>query len=330
MSSDFTDDQAVAEKALEAFDLPAGSALRLLNLSENATYAVEEPGSGHRSILRVHRQDYHRVDQIESELMWLDALHRDSDVTVPKVIPARDGRRVVAVEHEGTERHVVHFEMVPGAEPDENTVSSTDFYTLGCITAALHYHARRWQRPAGFSRFSWDWEHSLGGTPRWGRWRDAIGVGDHEAEVLSRAETLLHRRLTEYGSGPDTFGLVHADLRLANLLVDGETITVIDFDDCGFGWYFYDFGTAVSFFEDHPSVPEWQHAWVNGYRSRGTMSEADEDMLASFILLRRLLLLAWMGTHSHSKESQAISVTYAAGSCKLAEQYLTSDGHRLF
>ncbi|BBY74917.1 aminoglycoside phosphotransferase [Mycolicibacterium parafortuitum] len=330
MTADFTDDEIVAEKALAAFDLPQGSALRLLNLSENATYAVEEPGCGHRSILRVHRKDYHRVDQIESELMWLDALRRDSDVTVPTVIPAHDGRRVVTVQHGGDERYVVHFEMVPGAEPDEDTVTSTDFHTLGCITAALHDHARSWQRPAGFSRFAWDWEHSLGDNPRWGRWRDAVGVGEHEAAVLSRAEALLHRRLTEYGTGPDTFGLVHADLRLANLLVDDDTITVIDFDDCGLGWYFYDFGTAVSFFEDHPSVPEWQDAWVTGYRTRRTISSSDEDMLASFILLRRLLLLAWMGTHSHSKESQAISVTYAAGSCKLAEQYLSSDGHRLF
>lgn len=330
MTADFTDDQAVAEKALAAFDLTQGSALRLLNLSENATYAVEEPGCGHRSILRVHRKDYHRVDQIESELMWLDALRRDSDVAVPTVIPAHDGRRVVTVQHDGDERHVVHFEMVPGAEPDEDTVTSTDFHTLGCITAALHDHARSWQRPSGFSRFAWDWEHSLGGTPRWGRWRDAVGVGEHEADVLTRAEALLHRRLTDYGTGPDTFGLVHADLRLANLLVDDDTITVIDFDDCGMGWYFYDFGTAVSFFEDHPSVPEWQDAWVSGYRSRRPISASDEDMLASFILLRRLLLLAWMGTHSHSKESQAISVTYAAGSCTLAEHYLSSDGHRIF
>ncbi len=147
--------------------------------------------------------------------------------------------------------------------------------------------------------------------------------------MLDRAQQLLHRRLAEYGTGPQTFGLVHADLRLANLLVDGDTITVIDFDDCGFGWYFYDFGTAVSFFEDHPSVPEWQDAWVSGYRTLRPFAAADEDMLASFVLLRRLLLLAWMGTHSHSKESQAISVTYAAGSCELAERYLTSDGHLL-
>ena len=45
-------------------------------------------------------------------------------------------------------------------------------------------------------------------------------------------------------------------------------------------------------------------------------------MLPSFVLLRRLLLLAWMGSHSHSRESQAMSVTYAAGSCELAERYL--------
>jgi Ser/Thr protein kinase RdoA (MazF antagonist) len=321
-------DVEVAEQALAAFDLPAGSTLRLLNLSENATYAVET-GSGDRSILRVHRKDYHHAHQIESELMWLEALQRDSDITVPTVLPARDGRKVVTVHHDGADRHVVHFEMVPGAEPDEKLLTATDFHTLGCITAGLHDHARDWTRPSGFDRFSWDWQNCLGDSPRWGRWRDAVGVGEHEAEILTRAEHLLQRRLAEYGTGPDTFGLVHADLRLANLLVDGDTITVIDFDDCGFGWYFYDFGTAVSFFEDHPSVPEWQDAWVTGYRTRRDLAASDEDMLASFVLLRRLLLLAWMGTHSHSKESQAMSVTYAAGSCTLAEKYLSSDGHRL-
>jgi Ser/Thr protein kinase RdoA (MazF antagonist) len=135
--------------------------------------------------------------------------------------------------------------------------------------------------------------------------------------------------LTDYGTGPDRFGLIHADLRLANLLVDGATITVIDFDDCGFGWFYYDFGTAVSFIEDDPALPEWQESWTAGYRSRRPLAAADEDMLASFVLLRRLLLLAWMGTHSHSKESRTKAITYAVGSCTLAERYLSSNGHRL-
>jgi Ser/Thr protein kinase RdoA (MazF antagonist) len=323
------DDIAVAERALAEYDLAPESPLSLLNLSENATYAVEDAATGTRSILRVHRQNYHRAHEIESELDWLDALRRDSDLTVPTVLPARDGRRVVTVNVDGTRRHVVHFEMVPGTEPDETRLTLEDFHTLGRITAELHEHSHAWARPPGFSRFSWNWEHSLGGQPRWGRWQDAEGVGKQEHELLHRAERLLRGRLADYGSGPDRFGLIHADLRAANLLVDGSTITVIDFDDCGFGWFFYDFGTAVSFIEDDQALPEWQDSWSAGYRSRRPIAAADEDMLASFVLLRRLLLLAWMGTHSHSKESRTKAITYAVGSCTLAERYLSSNGHHL-
>jgi Ser/Thr protein kinase RdoA (MazF antagonist) len=323
------DDRAVAERALAEYGLSENSTLHLLNLSENATYAVEDAATGERSILRVHRQNYHLPHQIGSELDWLDALRDDSDITVPTVLRAADGRRVVTVNVDGTDRHVVHFAMVAGAEPDEETVTVEDFHTLGQITAALHEHSHAWARPAEFSRFAWAWEHSLGAEGRWGRWQDADGVGAEEHRVLSRAEQLLRERLQDYGTEPDRFGLIHADLRLANLLVDGSTITVIDFDDCGFGWFFYDFGTAVSFIEHDPALPEWQASWVEGYRSRRPIAAADEDMLASFVLLRRLMLLAWMGTHSHSKESRTKAITYAEGSCALAERYLSSNGRSL-
>ena len=86
---------------------------------------------------------------------------------------------------------------------------------------------------------------------------------------------------------------------------------------------------AAAFIEDDPALPEWQESWLRGYRSRGPVTAADEDMLASFVLLRRLMLLAWMGTHSHSKESRTKAITYAEGSCTLAERYLSSNGHRL-
>lgn len=322
-----SDDVAVAQLALAQYDISPAASLRLLNLSENATYLVEDGGT--QSILRVHRQNYHRPHEIESELDWLEALRADSDITVPEVLPAADGRRLVTVEVDGTQRHIVHFGMVGGAEPDESALTPADFETLGQITAGLHDHAQRWTRPPGFNRFSWDWEHSFGAQPRWGRWQDAEGVGAAEHDVLLRAQALLQERLTAYGTGADRYGLVHADLRSANLLVDPPEITVIDFDDCGFGWYFYDFGTAVSFIEHDPKLPEWQASWVAGYRSRRELPAEDEEMLTSFVFMRRLLLLAWMGSHSHSKEAATKAITYAAGSCALAEGYLSSNGLRL-
>ena len=63
-----------------------------------------------------------------------------------------------------------------------------------------------------------------------------------------------------------------------------------------------------------------------GYRREEPVATADEDMIPTFVMLRRLLLVAWMGSHSHSRECQEIGPGYTAGSCTLAERYLRSAG----
>jgi len=221
------------------------------------------------------------------------------------------------------------FHVVPGVEPDEQALQDASMETLGAITARMHRHSRSWSRPPGFTRFAWDWEHSLGTSPRWGRWQDGIGVGPEEEPVLGRAAALVRERLAHYGDGPDRFGLVHADLRIANLLVHDDQVNVIDFDDCGFSWFMYDFGTAVSFLEHDPRLPQWRDAWLEGYRSEEALGAEHEAMLPTFVMLRRLLLVAWMGSHSHSRECQDIGPSYTAGSLDLAARYVASDGDDL-
>jgi Ser/Thr protein kinase RdoA (MazF antagonist) len=233
---------------------------------------------------------------------------------------------VTSVHIEGVDRYAVLFHEVPGVEPDEAGLKVDDFQTLGVITAHMHLHSRSWSRPESFTRFAWDWEHSLGGQPRWGRWQDGFGVGATELEVFGRAAELIRRRLEAYGTALDRFGLVHADLRLANLLVDNGNVTVIDFDDSGFSWFMYDFGAAVSFIEHDPRLAEWRDAWLQGYRSVAPLEPEHEAMLPTFVMLRRLLLIAWMGSHSHSRECQTLGPTYTKDSVALAHRYIASDG----
>ncbi|MCS6762501.1 MAG: phosphotransferase [Candidatus Devosia symbiotica] len=54
--------------------------------------------------------------------------------------------------------------------------------------------------------------------------------------------------------GEDLYGLIHADMRLGNLLVDSDQVSLIDFDDCGF-CFTYDFAAAVSFHETNSAIP---------------------------------------------------------------------------
>jgi Ser/Thr protein kinase RdoA (MazF antagonist) len=218
---------------------------------------------------------------------------------------------------------VVLFDWVDGAAPTAEDLPS--FRRLGAVSARMHAHARAWTRPAAFARFSWDYSTTLGPDGHWGRWQDGLGMTPDVVAQLTRLDEAIRARLERYGRGADRFGLAHADLRIANLLVDGDRTIVIDFDDCGHAWFMYDWATAVSFIEDHPQVPELQAAWVEGYRSVAPLSAADEDELDTFVMLRRLLLVAWIGSHhTFATEAAELGAGFTAGTCELAEPYLAA------
>ncbi|GAA1800193.1 phosphotransferase [Planosporangium flavigriseum] len=316
--------EAFAQVALPEYGFSPDARVRLLNLSENGTFLVQE--ADRRAVLRVHRDGYHSRQAIESELNWLEALRSEAGVRTPETLRAVDGRRVVDLRVGDRYRHGVLFEWLPGVEPPTDDLV-TQFEVLGGITARMHLHTRSWRRPADFTRFSWDDETTLGATPHWGRWQDGMAIGAAEQRILSAAADLVLRRLAAFGKGPDRFGLVHADMRLANLLLDGDQVYVIDFDDCGFSWYLYDLATAVSFIEDDPRVPEWTDAWVRGYRRVCDLSSADEQEIGTFIMLRRLLLVAWIGSHSTTDLAQEMGAEFTRVSCDLAEQYLSTTPH---
>ena len=320
--------EPVARRALTEYGLAHDATLTLLNVSENATYAVDEP-SGARTVLRVHRLGYHDGPEIEAELAWLDALRAEAGVRTPQVLPAPDGRRLVTLPEDGApdSRHVVHFEWLPGVEPtptDERLPAW--FELLGAITARMHQHVLSWSPPPGFTRFAWDYEGAFGPQARWGRWQDGMAIAADEREVLGRLDQTLRTRLERFGAGSERYGLVHADLRLANLLVHGDETYVIDFDDCGWSWFLYDFGTAVSFFEHDPRVPELTDAWVRGYRGVRALAADDEAEIPTFVMMRRLLLVAWIGSHSGTDLARSMGAEYTAGSCDLAEAYLSRYG----
>jgi Ser/Thr protein kinase RdoA (MazF antagonist) len=313
--------------ALRAYDCHPQATIELLNVSENATFRVDDPGHG-PSVLRVHRLGYHTEREIASELAWMDALRAEAGVRTPRALPAADGRRIVtAAEPDGrSARHCVRFEFLPGSEPGAGgaELSGAHFAELGEITARMHRHARSWPRPGWFTRFHWDDAAAFGDQARWGRWQDGAGVGSAEHEILARLERRLRDRLAAYGTGPDRYGLVHADTRLANLLVHEGNVSVIDFDDSGFSWYLYDLGTSVSFFEHEPSVPALVDAWQAGYRRAGALSTAEEAEIWTFILFRRLLLVAWIGSHQAVSIAAELGVGYTRDSCDLAEWYLST------
>ncbi len=315
--------QGMAEQALAFWDVPEGANVQLINVSENTTYLVECAG-GYRAVLRIHREGYHSRRAIECELAWIDALDRDGVITTPSYRLGRDGQAIQKLRSDAlaAPRFAVLFDFLEGQAPDEHGDLTLGFEELGTIAARCHDHVLGWQKPEPFERLIWDAEAVFGGTPTWGNWRDAPNVTPDIAEVLERVEATVRRRLTAYGKPPERFNLIHADMRLANLLVDASGTRVIDFDDCGLGWLMYDFAAAISFIEDDPRIPDLKAAWLRGYRSVRNLPDVDEVEIDTFIMLRRLALLAWIGSHIEAPEPQALAPDFAKNSAKVGMAYL--------
>ena len=276
--------------------------------------------------MRVHRTGYHTKAGIECELAWSTALRKTGKILTPAPIPGFDGELVQSGRSLGKQRFMVMFEHVDGRHPRETDDLVGLFEVLGTMAAQLHDHASGWSTPCPFERLTWDLETVFGEQPTWGHWRHAPGVTPAISDLLARAEQTIIDRLEAFGEGADRFGLIHADMRLANLLIEGKRTWLIDFDDCGLGWFLYDFASGVSFMEDHPRLPELKSAWTRGYRKVRLLSREEEGEIGSFVMFRRLALLAWIGSHIDAPEPRMLAPTFAKVTAELAETYLTAYG----
>lgn len=307
--------------ALSSWGEVDGGTARLINHSENQTFQIDTPGQGSFT-LRVHRTGYQSRTSIESELAWLMALRRDTDLSIPEPVPGRDGQLLQRFDTPRGERMAVLFRFIEGSEPLPDSNLGDLFVKLGRYAATMHNHVTAWPRPPGFERQVWQAATILDSDGPWGDWRMAPGVNDSNRPMLDRLDSSLWLRLAAYGTGADRYGLIHADMRLGNLLVDGDKVTLIDFDDCGLCWFAYDFAAAISFHETNPAIPALRAAWIDGYLSVRSLSPEDIAAIDSMVMLRRMALLAWIGSHADTKLAQQHMRGFADGTAQLAERYL--------
>ena len=299
-----------------------GATATLVNHSENHTFRMDCP-SGQRFALRVHRPGHLDERAIRAELGWLAAIARDTPVPVVPPVPGRDGE---ALQRLPDGRLAVLFEWIGGREPSPEDDLAGLFVTLGRHAAHLHAHARATRPDPARARPRWDAEAVLGTGGAFGDWRKAPNLTPGDRSVIEAAAEKLWAELAAFGSDAHRFGLVHADMRLANLLVKGEQVTVLDFDDCGHGWFLYDFGASVSFFETDPRVPLWARSWAEGYEKVAPLAAEDRAMLFPMVLFRRIALLAWIGSHGETALAGAQAPHFARGTAVLAQLYLEGRG----
>lgn len=295
----------LALQALEAYGL-AGTVLRPLKHWNNTTFAVQ--AGKRRLVLRLNRPGFQNAVAIRSELQWLQAL-AEAGLRVPKPVPAADGRLVVTTALPGVPepRDCVLFAWLPGRFLDRR-LGVSQLEAVGRFTARLH--RAPFVPPPGFARKSWDLHTLLGGDLGIDRQGIETHLGPGERRVIAAVRARLARTFTALGRGPETWGLIHADLHPDNLLFEGGGVGAIDFDDCGWGCFLYDLAVTLSELRGRPTYAALRRALLHGYRQVQPLPTDCECHLEALIAGRLLGLAIWVaGVADHPENrSQAHQV----------------------
>ena len=287
---------------------------KLIAERENAVYRIQI--SGAPAALRLHRAGYQNHSTMLSELRWTTRL-ADMGFSCPRPIPQLNGDWILPLEDGRFATVISWVEGNPiGAAEKKFPGSITEhcdlYHGLGRLLAELHnttdnIETNDLRRPA------WDLNGLLGKTPFWGN--PTLSASEKKFLIYTRDAAFEYLNNIKE---PD-FGLIHADALQENVFLDGGILTLIDFDDAGFGYRSYDLGVPMSQHYALKYLNDLITAIRDGY---GTLRAAPSfEDIQFFLLLRCLASTGWVAERQSKKNpAQRIYVERALYS---AHQWLT-------
>ncbi|MFM7427088.1 MAG: phosphotransferase enzyme family protein [Elainella sp.] len=256
----------IAQVALAQYDLPAVS-LTFLGQSQNTSFRIET-APGEVFLLRLHvglaadqtPEDWRSPEAIQSELLWLDAIAQETDLSVPQPLLNRLGNWVTMVDLDGGP---IACSLLRWVEGEHLAATGPQIVRLGRLMAQLHQQASNWSVPPGFSRPNHDAAQLRSAIGQLGTLVQNGTISAQDYQVFRQATAQVETLISTLEKTPDTWGLIHADLHQGNYLVHNTEVRPIDFSRCGFGFYLYDIGESLGdieaalrpqFFEGYASL----------------------------------------------------------------------------
>lgn len=242
-------------------------------------------------ILRISHSSYRELDQIKAEIEWIDFLKtKELPVTTP--VLSEKGQYIEEISlADSTSFYATLFVKVPGETIATNHALMTPpvIEKWGSILGKLHTLTKEYKPKSSIARKHWYEQPEIA---------DMENLLTDYPVILAKAKKHI-AYIKSLPKDENTYGLIHYDLHEVNLLVDGENITVIDFDDSQYDYLVADFSSL--FFQlvwrfhtaersREEVVKEFYPQFMKGYLKEHPLSEFWISKIPDFLQLRHFVL----------------------------------------
>lgn len=289
------DEADLALQALTAWGAVAPPTL--IKARENIVFRAQL-ANGQPAALRLHRPGYHSLTAILSEHAFMAEMAQ-AGLSVPQALATRQGESFVTVGPKGVVADLLTWQSgdvldrygeAPGRSPSHQVAL---FKALGSQLAGLHRAADRVPASLLNGRPRWDLAGLTGPSPTWGPYWENPYLDEAQRAAVARARALAAERLAAMSATAD-LGPIHGDLVGENVLVDGDRVSLIDFDDFGYGYRAFDIATVLNRSVGAPHFEALLDAMRDGYCAVRRLSEAEWRALPLFMMVRSLVVLGWV------------------------------------
>ena len=299
----------------------------MISHGENTVFAVDAPNtalgkpkcerySSSRFILRIHRANYLSIDAIESELSWLQFLSQEAQFPVPDPIPTLEGKLCTLIEIQGVpEPRVCSLTRWLNGNSllDNQTSNESQFRqieSVGRLLGQLHDHAEHLPILENFTRPRWNWNGLFG---------DMAGYSNDGARVweltpqpyrnlFENISKKFHKTVALLKADTRNFGLIHGDFWAGNLLIHKDEIGIIDFADCGFGYWIYDIARFLNDYIYEPNFSLYLDKLLHGYTQVRPLPEEQLSHINTFIAAQYAAYGLWQVNRAQDHPSFRVTL----------------------
>ncbi|MFL1671861.1 phosphotransferase enzyme family protein [Paenibacillus dendritiformis] len=280
--------QAIAAEALSHYEIQS-PIITFIRHNENLTYKITDE-SGSAYLLRVHKPVHaelhglqHSKAGLNGEMELLQALGENTALNVQKPVRNREGEFVTRIGDGDGFVHCTMLHWLEGrdSQPDD-FASREDALRYGRQVGMLHRFTSGYTPEPAASRPTYAGigeNEAMLERLTYGREHGIFAPGDFS--LMREAFQLINERLRRYEPEPGTWGIIHADINRANVIVTDRGFTLIDYCLYGHGYFMYDAaGGALS-------VPsERRTDFMEGYEEEFPSIRGDSmKLLEGFMLL---------------------------------------------
>jgi len=247
------------------------------------------------TVLKINSAQTTEHDKLlaEAEFIYHLASH---GLSVAKAIPSVNRHLVETYDLSDDRLFISQFEKVNGESPNKETANEKLFQDMGKLLGKLHNLSKS-HIPSGQARNAWHEDAHIK------NWQRNLSKDDPAKPAI---ESMI-KQLESLDKTKDSYGLIHADFHSDNLVLNKESLTLIDFGDCLYGWFAMDIATAMFYYKrflakghkaDSESkqnfAKQFYTSFMQGYLEENNLSAQEQNRIPEFYQWRYVDLYLYL------------------------------------